>query len=622
METDLSIPLGLAFDKEGRLWVAENNPRCKRVTVWSNKGELEKSFWGAADYGAMAGFPFTYDSTRFVASGIEFKLDPKPDIFTRPTAEKPLIYHPDLADEERGVIYQINGRDYACGVPGYNKPHGMTIFRRNERNVFVPCVSLQGGQAWVDRNGDGKRDADELTEFRSGGSYWSNGWVRPDMAIMTISGLLVKPTGYSAAGVPLYDFSHPEKIPNWIVFKDHPSQGGTPIIDMAGNVSDGINYQTADGRRGTYPNRYGRHDAPAAQRGVLIAPFRTNGVVEDVPNVGSITALSGDRGEWFLFSLDGLFISSICQDIKGDVTLDETFIGGESFGGFIWRDEKKRVMVQLGGNSYRLMEVLGLDTCRKQQLKLAVTDQQIAEGGKRTKEKQVTSSGEPSELTVATVASLPADAAPPEGGLNEPLIAGAITFRVQEPGNASRWWRASLAQDGKSLAMMFQVADNSPWKNGEGRYTHAFMGGDCVDLQLEVPGRGPVRLLVANLGGKDTAAYFQKTSPHSQGAITYVAGGGRETIDEARVITNAVIRHNTGISGYSVLITVPLSELGIVPATIGATRGIVGVIFSDPLGTNRAARVYWFDKNTSMVNDVPTEARMLPSRWGKIQFTK
>ena len=602
VEADLANPLGAAFDKQGRLWIAEASKNSRRVTVWSDKGELEKSFWGAADYGAMAGFPFTFDSTRFIAHGVEFQLDPDRDPKTRPTAEKPLIYHPELANT-RGVIYRYNDHEYAATVPGYNARAILMIAKRDADGVFRSCVQL-----------------------RTNAHYWSVGWVRPDMTIIKPNCLVLPLKGLSSTGMPLYDFENPVAPANKITMREaQNSTGGTYVMDNAGNISDGIRFHTVDGRSGAYPNRYGRHDAPAAQRGVLIAPFRTNGVVENVPGLGAITALGGDRGEWFLMTMDGLYISSICQDIKGNVTLDETFIGGESFGGFIWRDEKSRVLVQLGGNSYRLMEVQGLDTCRKQQLKLVVTDQQIAEGVRMAEDKRSKIGGEPAELKVAKVAALPAEPCPPEGGLTEPLIAGASTFRVQEPGDPSRWWRASLAQDGKSLALMFQVADSSPWKNGEGRFTHAFIGGDCVDLQLEVPGRGPVRLLVASVGGKNTAVYFQKKSATPQGATTYAVANNAanaESIDVVRVLDGAVIRQSSGITGYSVLVTVPLAELGLDPAKIGAVRGVVGVIFSDPAGRNRAARIHWFDKQTGLVSDVPSEARMMPQRWGRIVFEK
>ena len=265
---------------------------------------------------------------------------------------------------------------------------------------------------------------------------------------------------------------------------------------------------------------------------MLIAPFRTNGVVEDVPGVGSITALGGDRGEWFLLSMDGLYLSSILQDSKGDVTLDETFVGQESFGGFIWRDEKGRVLAQLGGPSYRIHEVLGLETTRKNTISLDITAPQIEAGSRIALARQSAGQKEPSELKIARVATLPTSPVEPDG--NEPLIAGAADFTVREEGDPTRRFRATLAHDGTNLAAMFVVNDSSPWKNAEGRFTHAFIGGDSVDLQFDVPGRGPVRLLAAPVGGQNTAVYWQKTAPQKDNPQTYVVGNNAAGASEFR----------------------------------------------------------------------------------------
>jgi len=156
------------------------------------------------------------------------------------------------------------------------------------------------------------------------------------MTILTADCWLYPLKSLTATGVPVYDFAKATRPAN-IIEARLWEQGatGTLVMDNQGNITDGIRYAMVDGRRGAYPNRYGRWDAPAAQRGVLIAPFRANGVVESVPGVGSITALGGDRGEWFMITFDGLYLSSLFQDLKGDPTLDETFLGGESFGGLI-----------------------------------------------------------------------------------------------------------------------------------------------------------------------------------------------------------------------------------------------------------------------------------------------
>ena len=646
IETDLACPLGLDFDSQGRLWIAEANMSSRRVTCWTPDGKLAMSFWGGADYGAMSGFPITFDSTRFIAHGVEFKLDPKPDPWKRPTAEKPLFYHPDLYQSAkykytgRGLVYKYKGFEYAVTAPGYNIAAGFIIAKRGKDDVFHACVSVdyatrkqQNGQwvnvparAWIDRNDNGKEEPDEITSDVKGANvYWACGWIRPDLTIITANQWVYPLKGLTETGVPLYDFANPVRPPNTVVSVERNSTGGTVVMDAAGNISDGIVYHTVDGRQGAYPNRYGRHDAPAAQRGVLIAPFRTNGLVEGVPGVGSITALGGDRGEWFIMTMNGLYVSSILQDSKADITLDETFVGQESFGGFIWRDETGRVLVQLGGPSYRIMEVRNLDTCRKQKLTLTVTQQQIDAGAKIAASREQKADAEPAELRVARIAALPAAPAAPDLEAGKPLIQGAPDFRVQQQGDPSRWWRAALAHDGTTLAIMFQVADSSPWKNGEGRFTHAFIGGDCVDLKLDVPGRGPIRLLAAPIAGQDTAVLWQQKAAQKDNPVSYMVGNNpanAQNFDVVRRVSKADVKQSTGMAGYSVLVTVPLAELGIDPAKQLACTGLVGVIFSNPAGTNRVARLYWHDKATDLVSDVPSEARLDPARWGRIVFDK
>ena len=42
----------------------------------------------------------------------------------------------------------------------------------------------------------------------------------------------------------------------------------------------------------------------------------------------------------------------------------------------------------------------------------------------------------------------------------------------------------------------------------------------------------------------------------------------------------------------------------------------LGVIYSDAKGDNRAARVYWSNKDTGLVADVPGEIMATPNLWG------
>lgn len=630
IETDFCRPLGLDFDAQGRLWVAEASQTSRRVTIWTPQGQLEKQFWGGANYGATLGFPVTFDSTRFIAQGVEFQLDPNPDFQNRPTAEKPLIFHPALATES-GFVYRLGNHEYAVTTHGNAKATESFVALRDANGVFVPRVKItyavggknpQPGTAWTDKNLNGVEDPGEtVTGVQGRSAYWSAGWARPDLTLITADQWVYKPQGFTADGVPLYDFSHPVKPGNSVDERTTLNTGGTVVMDAKGDISDGIYYATVDGRSGQYPNRFNRHDAPAAQRGVLIAPFRTNGVVEDVPGVGAITALGGDRGEWFLLSTDGLYLSSMLQDSKGEVTLDETFTGQESFGGFLWRDEKGRILAQLGGMSYRIVQITGLETTRKNVQTVTVSDAQIAEGQKIVSSRRTVGVSEPETLKIAHVAALPKTPIAPDS--KDELIPGAISFTVQEIGDPTRRFRASLAHDGKNLAVMWQVNDINPWKNGEGRFTHAFVGGDSVDLKLDVPGRGPIRLLAAPINGENTAIYWQKTAPLQDNSTTYVVGNNQanaQRFDVVKRLESAKLNVQTNDSGYSVLLTVPLADLGLDATKTTDMKGLIGVIFSDPAGKNRASRLYWHDKNTGLVSDVPSEASLNPATWGTIEI--
>ena len=637
VETDLIRPLGADFDRLGRLWVAEGIKTCKRVTCWSRELGFVDQYWGSADYGAMSGFPFVDDPTRFIAHGVEFLLDPAPDMRNRKTNEKPLAFQPFLA-KERGMVYRVNGREYATGAPGFNKSDHLSIFIRCDDGVFRPVVRIQlydhrrvngklvevEGSAWTDLNGNHEVDDGETVPADVRGSYWANGYVRDDLTILTPNNRLFVPKGFTDAGVPLYDFAHPGSVGDGRPYAQTRKSTGTPVIDRAGNVSDGIGYITKDGRRGFYPNRWGRHDAPAARRGALIAPFRVNGVVEDVPGVGSVLAMGGDRGQWFILSMDGLYLGAICQDSKGDIRLDETFIGQESFGGFFWRDRGSgRTLLQLGGNSYRIMELFGLETTVKSAVTLDVSAEDIAAGERIVSERTAKEAVEAKSLSVNEVRNIPAAAAPALLGAGSALLPGASETTVVEEGNAARWFRAALAHDARTLAIAFQVADPSPWRNGEGRFTHLFIGGDAVDVKLDVPGRGPMRLLAAPLGGKPTLVCWHKKSESKEDAITYSVGNNvanAESFDSVRRIDSAKIDVNVAASAYTVLVRVPLRDVGLDGLKPGSLKGIVGVIFSDPAGINRSARVYWHDKATGLVSDVPSESRIDVRNFGEIEW--
>jgi len=59
-----------------------------------------------------------------------------------------------------------------------------------------------------------------------------------------------------------------------------------------------------------------------------------------------------------------------------------------------------------------------------------------------------------------------------------------------------------------------------------------------------------------------------------------------------------------------------LADLGFQPQAGKQYKVDLGTIYADPTGTNRAARVYWSNKATGLVSDVPGEIMASPNLWG------
>ena len=71
-----------------------------------------------------------------------------------------------------------------------------------------------------------------------------------------------------------------------------------------------------------------------------------------------------------------------------------------------------------------------------------------------------------------------------------------------------------------------------------------------------------------------------------------------------------------GHTEYSVTATIPWLVLGFSPKSGQKFRGDLGILRSDDTGTRTDRRVQWVDRQTNVVNDVPTEAEFFPARWG------
>jgi hypothetical protein len=84
------------------------------------------------------------------------------------------------------------------------------------------------------------------------------------------------------------------------------------------------------------------------------------------------------------------------------------------------------------------------------------------------------------------------------------------------------------------------------------------------------------------------------------------------------VLENAKLAVDRKNDGYILEAAVPLKDMGFQPVPGSFTRGDLGVIFSDPGGSRNVLRIYYANKDTAIVNDIPSEARLEPQKWGAI----
>lgn len=214
-ESHMNNPAGLAVTDSGDIWVAEEDFRPKRVSVWSPDGKLRFAKYGPSRYGG-GGTIDPLDKTRFYYQGMEFKLD-----WDKGTDRLVSIYHRPGPESFGGECYgayfspetpvYLNGRQYmvnayngnptggpevggvwlmrdgrahlvaavgtANALPMLQTPEILAVVPKTDEkdrwgnpvmDITKPPVGVGNAVlfAWSDLNGNGKVDPDEVTFAR------------------------------------------------------------------------------------------------------------------------------------------------------------------------------------------------------------------------------------------------------------------------------------------------------------------------------------------------------------------------------------------------------------------------------------------------------------------------
>ena len=513
--------------------------------------------------------------------------------------------------------------------------------------------------AWSDLNADGAVQAEECSVSDAAGS--GDLMVDPSLRVSTGSGLFVVPTRFTAAGMPVYDLATlaPAVEPKKDATTEAKPVVGGPLFTRDGwLVSVGLPISGA--RSGspswTYPQTHAgiqgsQPSGPTAYPGHVIGTTHLAGftVTPKAGEAGELWTVIGNRGNLFMFTSDGFFVTELFRDriaagqgsgpdpVVGPaeatrgLSLKEMSLGEEAFWPSITQTADGNVYLVAGHGFSAICRVTGLDSVRRLPPEALELSPALVETAR--------------ELRVKKQQEEMAEAGP------KTLVVGLSQAAVAVDGNADDWTEAEFVPIADGLKGAVQVSGDRLYAaviaTGNARYADylanvaavdklLFKGGGAIDLQLGVnpqadPKRekaavGDLRLLVARVGGKPKAMLYRQVVPGTQEPEPFISPVKRVSMDRIDDVSDGVqvaaspLSPAPGQYADEVVyeVSVPLATLGLVPQPGTSVRGDLGVLRGD--GIETAARVYWHNKTTTFVSDIPGEVELNPGLWGEVRF--
>jgi hypothetical protein len=683
-ELRMQRPEGIAVDDRGQVWVAECDALPKRISVWSKDGKLLKSYLGPPIYGGGGTIDAQDPTRFFYAQygdAMEFALDWKTgtswlkNVLIRRSMmgdaaqrwqdaapERPVhingdtylvgTYQGRLRGNDNSMIWKIGDDGVAWPVAFVGGPRWWT-FLDKEKYKDVYARFPQGVpedrvlMAWSDLNHDHAVQAEEFqfrvfTEtYRAANGedrhpdYFLNNQMGMDLSMTGAWTVHVDPPTFDSEGIPLYDlrtarFLLPIRpafegadvgMPTW------PTPDGWLLL-WQGNEGwhDGEGWKGGV-RQWIYPQEGGEN--PPEFPGQMVSATRLMGPVfrPTVGEAGETFALNGDKGAMYLMTADGLFLQTLGGDERTHPLLrlpkatrgmlvDGYSFAGEDFHNTITQVKSGEVYLVAGHEHSSIFRLDGLETVKRREFgAVQVKESDLA--GLPEARTEAAPSKERSELVVSL-------------GVTAPEVDGRPG---DWPAVASAWARfgdrasAALRVAQGQLYAMFRTGDPALLSNAGGDFHYLFKRGGALDLMLgtdpkadprrQSPVSGDLRLLVTQVEGRTKAVLYRAVAANGKAddRFTYASPVGRVEFGQVEVVSDRVsLAGKEGDFEFSV----PLSVLGWAPKAGESFSGDLGILKGYAGQTVR--RTYWSNRNTAIVSDVPSEARLQPGHWGRFKL--
>lgn len=689
----MNNPAGLSIDSKNQLWVAEFDHLPKRVSVWTLDGKLLNAIYGPSKYGG-GGTLDSRDKNNFYYSGaggtMEFRLD-----WRWGTAQlKNVVYRPlptDLQMTDRSSapetpIYH-DGKRYFTNCfnsEATNGPFTAFIFR-DAVGIAVPVAAAGVAQSWsalkdpkfsanwpaavnsnstrpgdmcyfiwTDNNGDAQMQPNEVSIVK-GVAHGIT--VQPDLSFcfagIDDKAVRFEPVRYTAAGVPQYEIAKGQVLGTGTLPKS--STGGDQVLVSNSGftvVTNGIKpygpLAISGFKNGaqmwTYPDMWpglhASHSAPIpSTRGELVGTTRLLGGLFQIKgsDAGDCLAINGNQGTIYLFTADGLFITTLFLDSRQakrwtmpvetrGMKLDSITLGEENFYPTITQSSNDSVYM-VDGNRSALISFDGLESIRRlPDFPLSISKNDLVNANnyflQTEADRQISFNANP--LTVALTGKAPVI----DGKLDD--WAGADWATIDKSGVNANFnsnskpynITAAIKISGANLYLAYQTGIKNLVNSGETPIA-PFTTGQALDLMIGTdpsaqdnrlkPVEGDMRLVITMLNNKPWAVLYRAVvkgiSPDKR--VPFSSPARTVTFDKVDDISSQ-IQFATNNGNYE--IAIPLSVLGLKPKDGMLIKGDVGVL--QGVSGTTTSRSYWSNKSAGINADVPSEAELAPGLWG------
>ncbi len=677
------LPRGLAVDKTGQVWVAEDDSYPRRLSVWRlADGAFLREFIGGTTYGATGGGMIDpADGRHAYSDGVWYGIDlagkeyapvavlprrlARDEYFTEIRGNnghtqrivtrdgRRFLVHaaPDrivLGELTAGYGYKplaAVGGIFKSGVNPQTQPDNKLRWRDRVAPAFFADHPGEN-YIWTDLNGDGVaqeqefqwRKQDPQGGFPCWGAYWGVGQVDAELGVTIGGGDSVARfplQGFTANGVPQYDINKMEvcarptdKFASVVI----GTGGETLTLSNAGtrnwgNKRPGLYGFDREGRERFYfPTREDPRPMANTKGEGLMGP------VDAGKELGEIIGITQWHGLHVpLITTDGIFVARLLRDPAMGGESGPDLYMGETIQ-CLSRLDDGRIILAHGKNAHHLMQVTGLETAHRFAGAFTLSPEQAASAtamlaGNRAAQ------GEAAPVTV----SLQSEAVTVDGKLDDWDWTAAVKIGAE---SGTPRAEAALRTDGKKLYAAWKVTKGGGFSNKGDDFARLFLSGDAVDVHFCTDATAPAkrkelhpadcRLLFSRLDdkpgagepGRTVAVLYRVATRGPAAPRQFVSPGATVEFEQVVTLDDAQVAITDTEDGYVLEASVPLK------AIFGTDDQVMwlGRVFAGDVGVvigdktgRRVARLYRFNKNDLIVSDVPTEARLYPAQWGELE---